>query len=274
MMVISVKKTKFYKRGRNCIKRNFDLLKFHYLIKYNKTVKAQIINPLSIPIVIVSFNQLYYLEKLVSRLERVGHSYIMILDNGSTYPPLLDYLRKVQSENITVEMRKLNDGHLSFWRNKDIYERIAKGFYVVTDPDILPLKVCPDNFVEQCLTVLLKNKSYTKVGLSLSLEAIPLYYKFKDKVIKWESQFWEEDLDLGYIAEVDTTFALYKPQYIYNPVTFFKGIRLKSPYTALHGGWNIDYDNLTEEQIYYINHANSSSSWISKDGINILNDNY
>jgi nucleoside-diphosphate-sugar epimerase len=52
----------------------------------------------------------------------------------------------------------------------------------------------------------------------------------------------------NYISEIDTTFALYRPENLFNKRSnFFKAIRTKVPYIARHGGWYIDSQNLNAE---------------------------
>lgn len=261
-----IKKTALYKLLRDSIYKKLTEVKFVNHILFNSAVREQIKNPLNIPIIIISFNQLHYLEQLIDRLFKVGHSNLVVIDNASTYKPLLDYLELLTEKGVHVEYSNSNNGHLGLWSNRSLCDRYTKGFYIVTDPDIVPLNTCPDNFVNECLKILLRNKSYTKVGLSLSLEHIASDFKFKKNVLKWEYRFWSNPIKDGYIASIDTTFALYRPNYQYNKLNFFKAIRLKEPFTAKHGGWLVDYKHLTPEQIHYISLANESSSWISKDG--------
>ena len=55
-----------------------------------------------------------------------------------------------------------------------------------------------------------------KVGFALRIDDLPQHYPLKEKVIKWEKQFWTKKVnktDNIYYAEIDTTFALYKPFY-------------------------------------------------------------
>ena len=65
------------------------------------------------------------------------------------------------------------------------------------------------------------------------------------------------------MAEIDTTFALYKPG-ILNPDShsFFSAIRIAGDYTAKHLPWyNYNQDN---EYIYYKNNSDKkSATWIN-----------
>src|SRR5690606_28311900 len=105
----------------------------------------------------------------------------------------------------------------------------------------------------------------SKVGPALRIDDIPDFYKHKKQVIDWEKQFWQHALEPEvYEAAIDTTFALYKPGYPrFHDLhgDFFKALRLGGKYTVRHGGWYVDNDNLTEEQVYYAKTANESNSW-------------
>ncbi|WP_179346233.1 glycosyltransferase family protein [Winogradskyella ursingii] len=236
---------------------------------FNTTIKRQNKDYKSIPIVIISFNQLYYLKQLIDFLKKHGYYNIVILDNNSTYPPLLDYLKIIDNQ-VKIHRLEENYGHRVFWENKQLFNTYAKGYYVVTDPDIVPVDACPEDFLYHFKTIIDANAHVNKVGFSLKIDDIPETNKEKATILNWEKQFWEKQTKSGnYIAKIDTTFALYRSRKIY-PISldFFKAIRTIFPYIAKHGGWYIDSENLTKEQEYYIKSVNNSSSWLnnSNDG--------
>jgi hypothetical protein len=225
------------------------------------------------PIIIVSFNQLFYLKKLISYLRSRNYNNIIILDNASTYPPLIEYFKEIENQ-VTIHRLKNNYGHLVFWKKKEIFKLYCGNYYVVTDPDIVPDENCPDDFLKYFKNLLNRNPEFTKVGFGLKIEEIPETNPNKEKILNWEKKFWkEQDKDGNYIAEIDTTFALYRPGLIRRG-TFYKGLRTKSPYLATHGGWKVDPNQLSEEQLYYLKTANTSSSWkTDKDG-NLISPRY
>lgn len=233
----------------------------------NPYIIGQIINYKSIPIIIISFNQLFYLKQLVAFLQKHNYSNIIIIDNNSTYQPLLDYFDTIESI-VIIHKLKENLGHLVFWKHKELFDKYSKGYYVVTDADIVPVEECPEDFGLHFKRILDRNDEITKVGFSLKINDIPESNPNKQKVIDWEKQFWKINTKEGnYIADIDTTFALYKPKYRYNEQVFYKAIRTKKPYEARHGGWYLDAKNLTEEQKFYFDTCNESSSWsLDKEG--------
>lgn len=105
---------------------------------------------------------------------------------------------------------------MGFWENKKIWKKYAKGYYVISDANIVSVGDCPHDFLKRFKELLDKHAEITKVGFSLNLETIPNSNKNKEVIFKWEKQFWEMKLDNEncYIAGLDTTFALYRPRYM------------------------------------------------------------
>ncbi|HEX7869335.1 MAG TPA: hypothetical protein VF455_04405, partial [Chryseobacterium sp.] len=103
------------------------------------------------------------------------------------------------------------------------------------------------------------------------IKNIPDFYPLKEKVQNWEKQFWQHTFeDNVYFAYIDTTFALYKPKFpktILNLFKFMTAIRIAGAFTCKHGGWYVDPNNLTEENLFYMKTAHQSSSWkIDEEG--------
>ncbi|WP_158838004.1 glycosyltransferase [Polaribacter sp. L3A8] len=217
--------------------------------------------PKSIPIIIINYNQLFYLKKLIKFLLKHEYDNIIIIDNKSNYTPLLQYYNAI-SNNVNVIKMDYNWGHRVFWEVKELYKEYGKGYYVITDADIVPSNECPDDFLKTFLDVLQNDKKLAKVGFSLKIDDLSDENPNKEKVILWESKFWKKQYkDIGFDADIDTTFALYRPFNEFKFRNFYKAVRLKKPYISSHGGWYLDPKNLTEEQAYYMKTANNSSSW-------------
>ena len=240
--------------------------------KKDPLVRSQLNHPYSIPIIIISYNQLYYLQQLVEFLLNRGFSNVIIVDNYSSYPPLLSYFDSIEKhKNITIHRLKENKGHLVFWNDTTLFEKYAKGFYVVTDADIVPFKNTPEHFMQYFLKLLNHYHQVTKVGFSLYLEDLPKTNPNCSNIKNWEQQFWKHKIKKNFLASIDTTFALYRPNYKREESNFLHAIRTNLPYTARHGGWYIDPKNLSDEQKYYIRTANSSSSWLTNENGELIN---
>lgn len=237
-------------------------LRFYVLKKRYRIYPYDATNPKTYPIIIISFNQLKYLKELIGLLKKYGYKNIVVIDNASTYEPLLEYLENTRKE-VHVHRLKKNHGHMVFWIREDLYNHYAKGYYAVTDADIVPCKDCPEDFMLYFKKILDSNRNLTKVGFSLKIDDIPEYVPYRDSILNWEKKFWKNKTEDGnYKSAIDTTFALYKPRpYSKSTSDFFNAIRTKPPYCAIHGGWYVDPLNLSAEQEFYFKTANKSSNW-------------
>ena len=74
--------------------RGLIVLSWQYI--FNSEIRRQQKNFKSIPIIIISFNQLHYLRQLIAFLKKYEYSNIVIIDNNSTYKPLLDYFETIE----------------------------------------------------------------------------------------------------------------------------------------------------------------------------------
>lgn len=197
-------------------------------------------------IYIICRDRLEPLRSLVSWFERAGQDRIFLVDNDSSYPPLLDYYASTPHE--VVRLGK-NLGHRSPWE-----AGLVTGLrepYVVTDPDVIPDERCPLDAIDRLGELLARHPGRVKVGLGLRIDDLPGRYKFAREVRRWEAQFWDRELGPGvYDAAVDTTFALYRPGV---PFALEPSLRTGAPYLARHQPWYADSANPTDEELYYRN---------------------
>lgn len=95
------------------MKKIIKSLYYQYLLLFNHTVKKQRKDTSEIPVIIINFNQLHYLKQLVDFLLIRNFKNIIIIDNKSDYPPLLDYYREINNK-VTIELMDNNYGHKVF----------------------------------------------------------------------------------------------------------------------------------------------------------------
>ena len=182
------------------------------------------------------------------------------MDNGSTYAPLLEYYETTPH---TVVRLGENVGHLAPWTHA-VIERYASGPYVVTDPDVVPIEQCPKDAVAYLLYLLERHPSYTKAGLGLMIDDIPLHYALATYVRSWEAQHWDHEIAPGvFDAPVDTTFAVYRPGH---PFTKSPALRTATPYLVRHLPWYVDSSNISDEERYYRTHALKNTTNWNRDG--------
>jgi hypothetical protein len=214
-----------------------------------------------IPVVINSFNRLSSLKRLVEWLEMIGTRQIIIIDNASTYPPLLDYYKTLTHEIVYAE----NLGEGALWKLPYLWKRIRSDFYVYTDPDIVPASDCPGDAVGKFLALLISHWWVDKVGFGLRIDDLPDEYEKKAAVLDWEAKHWEREIEPSvFKAGIDTTFALYRP---YARGWSGSALRTGFPYVAAHTTWYSDSRNPSPEDVHYANSVRKGiSTWLEANG--------
>lgn len=209
------------------------------------------------PIIINNFNRLTYLKDLIDKLKDLGYNNLYVLDNNSSYEPLLKYYDTNPCKIIRL---KKNLGHLSFTKS-GVYKQFKNKFFVYTDSDILPNVHCPENFMEYLYEIMMKYKA-SKVGFAIKFEDLPDSYALKKFVELNHKKLWENQLEENvYKARIDTTFALHFPNMSVGWSLIGKHLRIGGNCVCKHQPWYVDSKNLTEEEINYINTSNKSASW-------------
>ena len=228
-----------------------------FLTKQNITSE----NCFDVPIIINNRNRYSYLKQMIEQLQQFGYKNIYILDNDSTYPPLLDYYKVTTA---TVIYLKRNMGYMALWLN-ETFNQFKNKYYVYSDPDIIMQDSCPKDFVYKLYEALSKATYKEKAGVALKINDLPEWYNLKNEVISWEKGNWENEIYKDvYDAMVDTTLALYKPLSFGNAEEC-SAIRVAGKITAFHLPWYINSTQISAEEMYYKEHVLSTSSyWSSK----------
>lgn len=199
-------------------------------------------------------------RRQVEWLRRIGIQQINVVDNGSTYAPLLKYYE--DNSWLNVIRKDANLGPWVFWETK-MYETVNTP-YIVSDADVAPDKNCPDDLIAQLLLLQEKHvDKVLKVGPGLRIDNLPDTYIHKETVIAHETQFSLEahkyKLDGApemFEALIDTTFALYRAGEANYTTDWCKHFRLAAPYVFEHVPWTEDSTIANEEREYYSSHAN------------------
>ncbi|MBA3665082.1 MAG: glycosyltransferase family 2 protein [Bacteroidetes bacterium] len=214
----------------------------------------------NIPIIVNNRNRYTFLKELICWLEQNNYTNIYILDNDSTYAPLLEYYA---STNHKVIYLGANFGYKALWKS-ELFSRIERGYYVYTDSDLLPTQDCPSNLVENLYKILRKYKAIEKIGVALKIDDIPDSYALKQDVIRVESQYWLKKVEGDiYDAPVDTTFALYRP-YAQGDAEECKAYRVAGNLIFKHQPWYENSAEPTAEDVYYRKSvAGGSSYWLN-----------
>ncbi len=211
-----------------------------------------------IPVYVNVFNRLALTRKLCEQIAALDNAVPIIIDNASTWEPLLDWYQHCPFEVIRLTE---NYGHHAPWR-VGATARPNDGFYCVTDCD-LDLGSVPADLMDVLRTPLRSwHNPPVKSGVALRIDDLPAW---QTQVIEWESRFWKHRVDgFRYWAPIDTTLAMYRantPVRIATRVAGIRAVRTAGAYTARHVPWYLDPTNLDEENANYFATANESNSW-------------
>ena len=204
-------------------------------------------DPFDTPIFILNFNQVTFLKKQIAWLRQAGYRHITVLDNSSTYPPLLSYYADLTTSGAgAVVRRSCNDPKQTVW---DEHLRGLDRPFVFTSSDIVPDYFCPADVVAHLARQLRDNPQIRKAGLGLRIDNIPSTYRHRREVLLRQGQYWRAPAARGlFLAPIDSTFALYRrgSEYFYAPA-----VRTSWPYLARHEPWYADSAHPTDEELNY-----------------------
>lgn len=212
---------------------------------------------------VITRDRVTYAARCVSALRNVGLE-VVIVDHGSTWPPMLDWLDAV-SRSGEVQVSRWGNRHpRDLWAPAGIIAHMLTSVgepFIVTDCDVVPDDGIPSDWVGWMRVTLDSYPALKKVGLGLRTDDLPPWYEHRDAVRHWEAQYQPTDVGgrlapvadgRGVIADVDTTLAMYR---WFEPFAIGPAMRLSAPYVARHLTWYEDTANPTPEEVYYREHA-------------------
>ena len=210
------------------------------------------------PIFINNFNRLEIgFRDLLAWLKKAGMTSIAVIDNASSYPPLLDFYDSPAMDGIQLIHACANLGPEAFWRLD--FHLHQSGRFIVTDPDVVPDQDCPLDLVKKMHEVA-DRYAPAKVGPAIRIDNIPDHFAQRDHMRFCESDYWLRKYPEGdcWNAAIDTTFATYEPTWTRWPLVESGGVqhvRLDFPYVVNHVPWFENSFNPSEEALYYRAHV-------------------
>lgn len=215
-----------------------------------------------IPIVILNKDRLEPLKKLVKSLKDRHYNNIIIIDNQSSYPPLLEWYKESGVEIFYNNIAETKFDTGTFYRlaveiKHPRFAQIINDYYIFSDPDVVPIDELPINFVDDMIDVLNTYQCH-KVGWALKINDLP-GTEYGKKIHDAELHYWDDSRKLKYKdyelyhSAVDTTFAIYAPG-SYPLLDEHGCIRIAGDFCSRHMPWYYDVDNLPEEERYYLTH--------------------
>lgn len=229
-----------------------------------------------IPVYIIVYNNPTFVKHMVEQVDCYG-SHAVLLDSGSTYPPLLEYMEQLKAgppsrSGVPHKVIHLGSNAGPYSAFTPSMVSAMPPFFAVSDADIYFNSQLPPNFLVT-LANLTRIFPGRKAGFALSLENAEKLWSFPyfagQSIVKWESQFWTKRLHLEseihsyapsteevfstsldlFDAQVDTTFAVYDTAYycticdkaVKNRCHSLEGIRVSGPFAAEHIPWYVDF---------------------------------
>jgi len=213
-----------------------------------------------IPVYVPCFNNPTYLEMMVDQLIGLGFGNVVVVDNGSTFPPMLSYFGRLP-ESVSLIRLLQNRGPRDLFADPTNYAQLPD-YFCLTDPDLQFNPDLPANFLDDLIEA---TETYrigkAGFGLQISDHENMLQRKFpigsnEYRIWEWEEQFWKTPLsrtrsgDQIYRAEIDTTFAVYNKRY-FDPADCLKAVRIADRHTCRHLPWYRDNLLTPDEEDYY-----------------------
>jgi len=217
-----------------------------------------------IPVYVNNFNRLTATRTTAEFFAAIPGIEVIIVDNKSTYPPLLDWYARAPYKIIRLEG---NSGHHAPWFQCAVLwahthkAMFGSSYYAVTDPD-LEWSECPRDIIEQCLKGFERMPHAVKVGVGLRIDDVPEVNR--ERIHGCEQQYWARPLDSEFFqAPIDTTFALYRTCINHTEAMNLSAptLRMNFPYVVRHLPWYLTKDNMPEEDNYYYSQVNTSNTW-------------
>jgi hypothetical protein len=210
----------------------------------------------------MAYNNLTFVRSYIPQLLRYTNK-IILIDNNSTYPPLLEYYETIQKElgeKLEIRRKPTNLGH-TVWKQE---LSTLPPVFVLSDPDLELNAAMPSDAIDQLLALSIKYNRRV-VGLALDISEPEKLIQRPTTIgnmtiFQIESKYWTDRIpDSQYIlynAPIDTTFCL-----INTRIQDGTHIRVAGNFTCKHLPWytNYLYDNIPTEEFAYWRQGNISS---------------
>jgi hypothetical protein len=215
-----------------------------------------------VPVFVPCFNNPTYTARMVSQLRRLGFRHVVLLDGGSAYPAMQEFLAS-PGDGVSIVSLPTNPGPNHILVDPGVFALLPRHF-CITDPDLAFNPMMPADFLGD-LAALARREHVGKAGLALDLsdrdamcDELFLIGGRRWHIWEWEAQFWGNELeplraggDPVYRAAVDTTFALYDKNF-YDPDRPQEAVRVAGRFTCRHLPWYRDKGLPREEEQFYL----------------------
>jgi hypothetical protein len=216
-----------------------------------------------IPLVIINFNQLTYLRNLVTWWRWYApDAEIFVLDNASSYPPLLEYYEQEPGLDVRRFPENKAPENLRTFLDEVVHPRFSH--YVVSDADVCPHPATPMDFLE-VLRHAVDELGYHHAGLGLIIDDLPPWSIDRELTLRNEGAARDKPVKVrydgreivGHKAPIDTTFCLFKTANggWYAPMKPKDWTNSLRVFEAFHLPWYLDAGQINAEMDNYFRTA-------------------
>lgn len=214
----------------------------------------------SLPVILPVFDNPTFTAGMIGQLRRFPALAPVVMDNGSTFPPMLRLLDDLERDGPVIRLGA-NPGPRFVLRYPGCLAVLPRHF-VVTDPDLRLNPSLPQDF-HLTLIALTERERVGKAGFALDISAAA---ELRDEAFHTparsftirdhESRFWRTPIaptdggDPVYRAGIDTTFALYD-RACFDMDHFFRAVRVAGRFTCQHLPWRRGFALPAEEEAHY-----------------------
>ena len=229
-----------------------------------------------IPCFLIARDRFTCLKNMVEYLIQIPELRVVVLDNNSSYPPLLEWYDTNPCE---VERLTANYGNFVLWSSTtavpdhekpnffEKYDCVGKR-YILSDCDLDLSSIPKETLVSVLNTGLDRYPWAAKVGLGLRIDDLP-NTEIGKEAKGWEGNNWKLIDDIYIKAAVDTTFCMCSG--IGEQNDFDKCLRINFPYVARHLTWYYGPQNLPpEDEMWYLRNISKSHNHYSSRLLNIM----
>lgn len=229
-----------------------------------------------IPCFLIARDRFTCLKNMVEYLVQIPELRVVILDNNSSYPPLLEWYDTNPCE---IERLTANYGNFVLWSSEtaipghtkpnffEKYDCVGKR-YILSDCDLDLSSVPRETLLSVLSTGLDRYPWVSKVGLGLRINDLP-DTEIGREARKWEGNNWTLIDDIYIKAAVDTTFCMCSG--IGEQNDFNTCLRVNFPYVARHLTWYYGPQNPPpEDEMHYLKNISKSHNHYSSRLLNLM----
>jgi hypothetical protein len=193
---------------------------------------------------VLNYNRLTLTRRMVDYLANFDELDLFIVDNNSTYEPLMEYYAETPHSVIHLPE---NYGSWVMWSSGILDGLVPEGeLYLVTDPD-LDMEGVPDDWLGELKEGL--KHGFGKCGIGLRIDDLP-DTEIGRQAREWETPHWAHPVENGrfYKASTLSTLCVCQVRELTLP-----SVRTNTPYLARHTPWYYtSLKEVPEDELYYM----------------------